>query len=476
MTPPPQAGTYPPHATPAARAVATASAAMSANPKQAAEIDVEAANSKMLDPRRGSHGPGKRAHASLALLGVAAIGLYAWAVSLQVKLDGVQGDLDDLKKQLKGPLDDAALPEPVAHGHGGAGGVAITTSPKQASLGHLFAGSGYWAERRDMDSPRSDFQAVGLDALNGMILLAGGLDSTSTVLKAATLYDPVLDSFTAVDDMPEPRFRFGMAAAGGKVVVVGGFDSDGDGAQPKKESLVWDVATKKWSVGPSTLEMHGDTCAGAIGSKVYVVAGYGENYSYTRSVEVLDTSAADPRWVQTTPLPAPRGDLTCAVAGGKLYVAGGFYDPSGTWNPNSFHDTLFEFDPATEAWTEKARMGQARGDASMVATAEGNLLIVGGEYHARSQVIQIPVHDVELYNVAHDHWVTKAPMPLARFRFATAMYAGEVFAFGGHVLCSTGWFNDWANLDCPNRALSRVEAFLDMDHPDLFLHRYAGQH
>ena len=44
------------------------------------------------------------------------------------------------------------------------------------------------------------------------------------------------------------------------------------------------------------------------------------------------------------------------------------------------------------------------------------------------------------------------------------------------MLCSTGWFNDWANPDCPNRALSRVEAFLDMDHPDLFLHRYAGQH
>ena len=29
------------------------------------------------------------------------------------------------------------------------------------------------------------------------------------------------------------------------------------------------------------------------------------------------------------------------------------------------------------------------------------------------------------------------------------------------MLCSTGWFNDWANLVCPNRALSNREVHLD---------------
>ena len=29
------------------------------------------------------------------------------------------------------------------------------------------------------------------------------------------------------------------------------------------------------------------------------------------------------------------------------------------------------------------------------------------------------------------------------------------------MLCSTGWFNDWANLACPNRALSNREVHLD---------------
>ena len=29
------------------------------------------------------------------------------------------------------------------------------------------------------------------------------------------------------------------------------------------------------------------------------------------------------------------------------------------------------------------------------------------------------------------------------------------------MLCSTGWFNDWANLACPNRALSNREVHLE---------------
>ena len=233
---------------------------------------------------------------------------------------------------------------------------------------------------------------------------------------------------------------------------------------------VYNTATGVWREGPSTNSHHGDTCAGAIGSKVYVVAGYGEFYSFDAVVEELDTSEAAPQWRQVQSLPEPRGDVTCAVTDGKLYVAGGYYDPTGAWVKDSFHNSLFEYDPSQNTWTARANMSDARGDAAMVATFDGELLVMGGEFHARNEVTQIPLHSVEMFNPEHESWSLRAPLPLARFRFAAVQYAGEVFAFGGHVLCKTGWFDDWSDLSCPASALDTVSVFLDLNHPDVFLH------
>lgn len=60
--------------------------------------------------------------------------------------------------------------------------------------------------------------------------------------------------------------------------------------------------------------------------------------------------------------------------------------------------------------------------------------------------LQEGLHSTELYSVASDQWVEKAPMSDQRFAFG-AVYANEgVYAAGGHLFC-----NDTLTEDCGNR-------------------------
>jgi hypothetical protein len=65
---------------------------------------------------------------------------------------------------------------------------------------------------------------------------------------------------------------------------------------------------------------------------------------------------------------------------------------------------------------------------------------------------------------------SKASIPTARFRFAAVAVGEFVLAFGGHVLCETGWNGNWADMDCATRALDSQEMLLDVAHPDIWLH------
>ena len=74
-------------------------------------------------------------------------------------------------------------------------------------------------------------------------------------------------------------------------------------------------------------------------------------------------------WRQVTRLPTPRGDVACAVVGGKLYIAGGYNDPQGGAR-RAVVDPWFG--PSQLKMSEKAR--QARG-LRMVPPAQLLMLV-----------------------------------------------------------------------------------------------------
>ena len=55
----------------------------------------------------------------------------------------------------------------------------------------------------------------------------------------------------------------------------------------------------------------------------------------------------------------------------------------------------------------------------------------------------------------HGMWIRLAPIPTARFRFATVVVDGVLFAFGGAEACTTSQAT--GETDCPANALACVE-------------------
>ena len=357
-------------------------------------------------------------------------------------------------------------------------GAILTVGNASPLKGHskahsLYAGSGQWTSKTVLPVNLSDYQAVShkthVYVIGGQKGCISSDTCAGTVVNTVYQYDTKLDKYTTKAAMPAVRFRYASAVVGDKIYIIGGLTADTPTGM-LKTTLIYDITNDSWSTGPDMAAGRSDTCAAVVGSKIYVVAGYQsiEPINVLDTVEVLDTAAASPAWTSAPSLPAKRGDITCASSGGKVYAIGGYYDPTGTWKPTAFHDTMFEFTPGAAAWAEKAKMPSSRGDKAAVTMSDGSIIVVGGETHAREEQSQIAAHPVEQYYPAHDTWVPKASIPTARFRFGAAQVDDIVYAMGGHRVCETNW--DTYASDCARKTLDSVEALLDVAHPDIWVH------
>ena len=362
-------------------------------------------------------------------------------------------------------------------------GAILTVGNASPLKGHskahsLYAGSGQWTSKTVLPVTLSDYQAVShkthVYVIGGQKGCVSSDTCAGTVVNTVYQYDTKLDKYTtkaAITDngVAAIRYRYASAVVGDKIYIIGGLTAD-TATGMLKTTLIYDISANSWSDGPNMATGRSDTCAAVVGSKIYVVAGYQsiDPINVLDTVEVLDTAAASPAWTTAPSLPAKRGDITCASSGGKVYAIGGYYDPTGTWKPGAFHDTMFEFTPGAAAWVEKAKMPSSRGDKAAVTMPDGSIIVVGGETHAREEQNQIAAHPVEQYYPAHDTWVPKASIPTARFRFGAAQVDDIVYAMGGHRVCETNW--DTYASDCARKTLDSVEALLDVAHPDIWVH------
>ena len=254
--------------------------------------------------------------------------------------------------------------------------------PGYPSASSLYAGSGFWTNKKPLPTPTSDFQAV---TAGDKVYLIGGQAPNSTntseppvVLDTLIEYDTAYEKYRVLPSMPEKRMRFGAAIHAGKIYVVNGLTADG--SPPVKTTFVYDIASRTWSQGPETSVGRSDTCAAAsAGGKIYVVAGYTTNFETLKSVEVMDTTASALAWTTAADLPDKRGDVTCASSGDKIYAIGGYYDPTGVWAASSFHNSMFELNAAAAgaAWKNMTGMPSARGDKAAVTLTDGSIVVVG---------------------------------------------------------------------------------------------------
>jgi N-acetylneuraminic acid mutarotase len=133
-------------------------------------------------------------------------------------------------------------------------------------------------------------------------------------------------------------------------------------------------------------------------------------------------------WKKAAPFPQPDEELYGAAVNGKMYVMGG-------WDDGKAAGINYEYDPATDKWTQKKGMPRSAHHAAM-ATANGKLYVIGGFVPPKDTQIPTggawePIADVWEYDPAADSWKSLAPLPTKRGAAVAVEVEGKIYVIGG---------------------------------------------
>ena len=276
-----------------------------------------------------------------------------------------------------------------------------------------------WSYVAPMDISRTQ---LGVAALGGKLYAVGGYDDPTGVLNSAKVYDPIDNSWNPIASMNILRRSLGVAALGGKLYAVGGVGGPSWTAF-LNSAEVYDPSDNSWnSMAPMNISRSGLGVA-ALGGKLYAVGGYTPDGggAYLKSAEVYDP--IDNSWNSIASMDISRNGCGVAALGGKLYAVGG-YDGS------TYLNSAEVYDPIDNSWNSIAPLQGILRRSLGVAALGGKLYAVGGQYPggSGSGVLNL----AEVYDPIDNSWNYIAPMDISRSSFGAAALGGKLYAVGGY--------------------------------------------
>ncbi len=229
---------------------------------------------------------------------------------------------------------------------------------------------------------------------------------------------PLINAQRWQDEVPLPVARSSMAALAyeSSIYIIGGETPNG----VTGSTLRMQVGQKQWQQLLDKPTPVADAQAALVGERIYVPGGRLQSGKPTSALEVYDLRLA--RWESLAPLPAALSAYALAAVDGRLYLFGG-------WDGQRIVDTVYTYDPETNAWQVETAMSSRRAFAAAV-TLEGHILLIGGTDGSR------PLDTVQAYFPQRDRaganpWEDHTSLPEPRAAVGAAVIAGQVYVFGG---------------------------------------------
>lgn len=337
----------------------------------------------------------------------------------------------------------------------------LVTSPVSAGREVPAAPAGSWTSKADLPAA---FSEVSVAVVGGKLYTVGGSEyrPDEAPLIASTAvhrYDPVKDRWESRAPFPVPANHVGIAALGGKLYAVGGFN-DVIHIGPQAGLFVYDPATDRWSALAPLPTARGSVAVAAVGGKLHVIGGRLSD----KVVEIsppggptmkmgLNTVTAhdvfDPKtgtWSAGPPLPAPpRDHMGVAVLRGKIHIFGG--------RINDMDDLLDRhdvFDPKTGGWSSAAPLPEKRSAGASVVL-KGRILYAGGECKPGGRPGTANTFDaVTAYDPVKDRWTSLKPLPNGgRHGFGAGAIGKTAYFVAGSDMCGGGATADVSALTIP---------------------------
>ncbi|MEW5854417.1 MAG: kelch repeat-containing protein [Myxococcota bacterium] len=279
---------------------------------------------------------------------------------------------------------------------------------------------GGWVPRADMaNGPR---QETAVAALGGEIYVVGGFDEANAVVADVEAYDPATDTWRTIAPLPEPLHHCNAAAVDGRLYVVGCLGGGNFGATGI--TLEYDPAANMWTTRapmPAGTE-RGSSAVGVVRSKVYVAGGL-------RGSSVTDFSSYDTAtntWEILPPMPVPRDHLVGGAVGDTFYALGG---------RSPLTARVDAFSTSTGQWSERASGPTARAGTA-AAVLDGVIYVFGGEGNSADPLGIF--NDTEAYDPATDSWRVLRVMRTPRHGTGAAAVGSAIYVPGGATVQGFG--------------------------------------
>jgi N-acetylneuraminic acid mutarotase len=280
--------------------------------------------------------------------------------------------------------------------------------------GRTVYGNELWVTKVNMPTPRSYFAAA---AVGGKIYVIGGFNSISGLrLDTVDEYDPATNTWISKASMPTARSALAAAALNNKIYAIGGYDNVSRSFLATVEE--YDPVANSWTTKTSMPAAKSALAAVAFNNKIYVIGG-ANAANYLDDVEEYDPEMNT--WLTKTNMPTARSALGAVAANNKIYAIGGQRGPSVSLENE-------EYDPATDTWRSRPPMNHGRGYLALGAV-NGKIYAIGGAPPAYEDVED----DLnEEYDPARKKWDYKALMPTGRMGHAIAVVNNKIYALGGY--------------------------------------------
>ena len=222
--------------------------------------------------------------------------------------------------------------------------------------------------------------------------------------------------WSILSEMPARRGRLAVAYHDGSIFVIGG-DTD-LGVTGRMDA--YDVARGRWDSLPDKPTPAGNISAAVAAGRIWAPGGYLANGRIASLVEAYDLEAG--QWSRSTPLPEPICAYALAAFEDDLYLFGGA-------NDQGYLDVGYRFDAATEQWEALPALSSPRAFAA-AAVLDGRIYVVGG-YDGSHELAACQVFDPRAFAAGRPAWSDCAPLTVGRGGLGLAAVGSTLYAVGG---------------------------------------------
>lgn len=264
-------------------------------------------------------------------------------------------------------------------------------------------------------------------AANGKLYLLGGRG-----IRPVNEYDFKKDSWTKLSETPIEMNHFQAITFRDEIYVLGAFTGGFPHETPIPHIYIFNPVRNEWRKGSEIPENRRRGAAGAfvLNNKIYVVCGIQDGHWDGHVTWFDEYDPATGKWQILPDAPHPRDHFQVAVLNDKLYAAGGRLSTARigqVFNTTIKEVDVYDFKTATWSTMETANNLPTLRAGTTTTVFENKFLVIGGESGTQTEAH----NEVEAFNPKTQKWERFPSLHQGRHGTQAVLYNKKIYIAAG---------------------------------------------